>query len=194
MSASQRRSLYICRSSHSQRLTTFLNSNSTFSGKLHQPIHPKSESESEVTQSCLTLCDPMDCRSCLTLCDPMDWSLSGFSVHGIFMKVKSLSRVRLFATPWIVAYQASPSMGFSRQECWSGLPFPSLGDLPNPGIELGFPALLYRPSHQGSLSTPRTHLISSGQGSRNAYNRYGSDGWGAPSQSGLNRHPIMHHI
>ena len=83
MSASQRRSLYICRSSHSQRLTTFLNSNSTFSGKLHQPIHPKSESESEVTQSCLTLCDPMDCRSCLTLCDPMDCSLSGFSVHGI---------------------------------------------------------------------------------------------------------------
>ena len=51
------------------------------------------------------------------------------------MKVKSLSRVRLFATPWTVAYQASPSMGFSRQEYWSGLPFPSPGDLPNPGIE-----------------------------------------------------------
>ena len=41
------------------------------------------------------------------------------------MKVKSLSRVRLFATLWTVAYQAPPSMGFSRQECWSGLPFPS---------------------------------------------------------------------
>ena len=39
------------------------------------------------------------------------------------VKLKSLSRVRLFATPWIVAYQASPSMGFSRQEYWSGLPF-----------------------------------------------------------------------
>ena len=51
------------------------------------------------------------------------------------VKVKSLSRVRLFATPWTVAYQASPSMGFSRQEYWSGLPFPSPGDLPNPGIE-----------------------------------------------------------
>ena len=38
-------------------------------------------------------------------------------------EVKSLSRVRLFATPWTVAYQAPPSMGFSRQECWSGLPF-----------------------------------------------------------------------
>ena len=46
------------------------------------------------------------------------------------VKVKSLSRVQLFATPWTVAYQAPPSMGFSRQECWSGLPFPSLGDLP----------------------------------------------------------------
>ena len=47
----------------------------------------------------------------------------------------SLSRVRLFATPWTVAYQAPPSMGFSRQEYWSGLPFPSPGNLPNPGIE-----------------------------------------------------------
>ena len=59
------------------------------------------------------------------------------------LKVKEnlLSRVRLFATPWTVAYQAPPSMGFSRQECWSGLPFPSPGDLPNPGIEPKSPAL-----------------------------------------------------
>ena len=56
-------------------------------------------------------------------------------------KVKSLSHVRLFATPWTVAYQASLSMGFSRQEYWSGLPFPSLGDLPDPGIEPRSPAL-----------------------------------------------------
>ena len=56
-------------------------------------------------------------------------------------KVKSLSRVRLFATPWPVAYQAPPSMGFSRQEYWSALPFPSPGDIPNPGIEPGSPAL-----------------------------------------------------
>ena len=55
--------------------------------------------------------------------------------------MKSLSRVRLFVTPWTVAYHASPSMGFSRQEYWSGLPFPSPGDLPNPGIEPGSPAL-----------------------------------------------------
>ena len=55
--------------------------------------------------------------------------------------VKLLSRVRLFATPWTVAYQAPPSMGFSRQEHWSGLPFPYPGDLPDPGIEPGSPAL-----------------------------------------------------
>ena len=53
----------------------------------------------------------------------------------------SLSRVRLFATLWTVAHQASPSMGFSRQEYWSGLPFPSPGDLPDPGIELRSPTL-----------------------------------------------------
>ena len=45
------------------------------------------------------------------------------------------------ATPWTVARQTSLSTGFSRQECWSGLPFPSPGDLPNPGTEPGFPAL-----------------------------------------------------
>ena len=57
------------------------------------------------------------------------------------VKVKSLSRVRLFATLLTVAHQASPSMGFSRQEYWSGVPFPSPGDLPDPGIELRSPAL-----------------------------------------------------
>ena len=57
------------------------------------------------------------------------------------VKVKSLSRVRLFAIPWTVSYQVPPSMGFSRQEYWSGLPLPSPGDLPNPGIEPGSPAL-----------------------------------------------------
>ena len=55
--------------------------------------------------------------------------------------MKSLSRVRLFATPWTVTYQAPPSMGFSRQEYWSGLPFPSPGHLPDPGIEPGSPTL-----------------------------------------------------
>ena len=59
----------------------------------------------------------------------------------IYEEVKSLSRVRLFATPWTVAYKVPPFMGFSRQECWSGMPFPSPGYLPDPGIELGSPAL-----------------------------------------------------
>ena len=49
--------------------------------------------------------------------------------------------VRLFGTLWTVTRQASPSMGFSRQEFWSGLPFPSPGDLPHPGIEPWSPSL-----------------------------------------------------
>ena len=55
--------------------------------------------------------------------------------------VKLLSHVWLFATPCTVAYQVPPSMGFSRQEYWSGLPFPSPGDLSDPGIKPGSPAL-----------------------------------------------------
>ena len=80
-------------------------------------------------------------QSCPTLWDPIDSSLSGCSIPGILqartlewvaisfsnqcMKVKSLSCVRLFSTTWTAAYQAPPSMGFSRQEYWSGLPLPS---------------------------------------------------------------------
>ena len=83
-------------------------------------------------------------QSCPTLCDPIDGSPPGSSVHGILeartlewvaisssnawkwkVKVKSLSRVRLLATPWTAAYQAPPSMRFSRQEYWSGVPLPS---------------------------------------------------------------------
>ena len=60
-------------------------------------------------------------------------------------EVKSLSRVQLFATPWTVAYKAPLSMEFSRQECWNGLPLPSPGDLPDPGMQK-----LYCLSHQGS--------------------------------------------
>ena len=57
------------------------------------------------------------------------------------VKMKLFSRVRLFATLWTVAHEAPLSMGFSRQEYWSRLPFPSPGDLPNPGIESRSPAL-----------------------------------------------------
>ena len=56
-------------------------------------------------------------------------------------EVKLLSHVQLFATPWTVAHQAPPSMGFSRQEYWSGLPFRSPGHLPDPGIEPRSPTL-----------------------------------------------------
>ena len=89
-------------------------------------------------------------QSCLTLCDPTDSSPPGSAVPGILqariqewvaisfsnackgkVKVKPLSRVRLLATPWTAAYQAPPSMGFSRQEYWSGVP------LPSPTITLG---------------------------------------------------------
>ena len=57
------------------------------------------------------------------------------------MKVKSLSRVRLFTTPWTAAYQAPLTMGVSRQEYWSGLPFPPPGDLSDPGVKLETHAL-----------------------------------------------------
>ena len=86
-------------------------------------------------------------QSCPTLCNPIDGSPPGSSVPGILqartlewgaisfsnagkrkVKVKLLSRVRLLATPWTAAHQAPPSMGFSRQEYWSGVPLPSLHD------------------------------------------------------------------
>ena len=81
-------------------------------------------------------------QSCSTLCDPIDGSPPGSPVPGILQartlewvaisfsnvwkwKMKSLSRVQLLATPWTAAYQAPPSMGFSRQGYWSGVPLPS---------------------------------------------------------------------
>ena len=85
------------------------------------------------------------------LCSTTTWLVSyqwshSSSVSQVRWKVKvkvksSFSRIQLFATPWTVAYQAPPSMEFSRQEYWSGLPFLSPGDLPNPGFEPRSPAL-----------------------------------------------------
>ena len=105
-------------------------------------------------------------QSCPTLCDPMDCSPPGSSVHGDSQdknpgvgchallqgilpnecgcqshSCESCSVVSNSLTPWTVACQAPLSMEFSRQECWSGLPFPSTSDLPNPGIEPRSPAL-----------------------------------------------------
>ena len=82
--------------------------------------------------------------------------------------MKSLSRVRLFATPWTVAYQASPSMGFSRQEYWSGVPLPSPGDLPDPGIEPGSPAL----EADALTSEPPGKMLSLDIGLFNLFSRY----------------------
>ena len=59
-------------------------------------------------------------------------------VHACMLSAQSC---RLFATPWTVAHQPPLSVGFFRQEYWSGLPFPPPGDLPGPGTELGPPAL-----------------------------------------------------
>ena len=61
------------------------------------------------------------------------WTLIVYSLRA-HLRAQSLSCVRLFVTPWTVAHQASSSMGFSRQEYWSGLPFPPPGDLPDPGL------------------------------------------------------------
>ena len=157
----------------------------------------------KVAQSCLTLCDPMDytaaaaksLQSDPALCDPIDGSPPGSPVPGILqarvlewgaisfsnawkwkVKVKSLNRVRLLATPWAAAYQTPPSMGFSRQEDWSGVPLPSphglysswnsagqhtgvgsfsllQGIFPTQGSNPGFPHcrwILYQLSHKGS--------------------------------------------
>ena len=90
------------------------------------------------------LCAAKSLQSCPTLCDPIDGSPPGSAVPGILqartlecvaisfsnawkwkVKVKSLSRVLLLATPWTAAHQAPPSVGFSRQEYWSGVPWPS---------------------------------------------------------------------
>ena len=69
------------------------------------------------------------------------WATRCLTTLTVDRREKSLSRVRLFASPWTVAHQAPLSMGFSRQEYWSGLPFTSPGDLPNTGIEPRSPAL-----------------------------------------------------
>ena len=97
---------------------------------------------------CVCVC----AQSCPALCDPMDCSPPGSSVHGILQGcvcVFALSHVRLFVTLWTAVHQAPLSMGFSRQQHWNELPFPSSGDLPNPGIEPRS-LLSCRQSHQGS--------------------------------------------
>ena len=76
----------------------------------------------------------------LSRVESISFPTSGLTSNYQLSEVKLLSRVWLFATPWTVAYQAPPSMEFSRQEYWSVLLFPPPGDLPDPGIEPGSPA------------------------------------------------------
>ena len=106
-------------------------------------------------------------QSCVTLCDPIDGSPSGSPISEILqartlewvaisfssawkrkVKVKSLSRVWLFTTPWTAAHQAPPSMGFSRQEYWSGAP------LPSPDMDIGHDKNWLKPTRS------RTSLVS----------------------------------
>ena len=111
---------------------------SPLSGRRKQTISVRFFSFSAATAAAKSL------QLCPTLCDPIDGSPPGSAVPGILqartlewvaisfsnawkgkVNVKSLSRIRLFATPWSAAYKAPPSVGFSRQECWSGVPLPS---------------------------------------------------------------------
>ena len=100
--------------------------------KLHTKGRPAAAAAAKSLQSCPTLCDPIDGNPPgspvpgILQVKTVEWVAISFSNAWKWkVKVKSLSRARLLATPWTAAYQAPPSMGFSRQEYWSGLPLPS---------------------------------------------------------------------
>ena len=101
------------------------------------PGHPAAATAAKSLQSCSTLCDSIDGSPPgsptpgILQAKTLEWVAISFSNAWKWkVKVKSLSRVLLLATPWTAAYQAPPSMGFSRQEYWSGVPRPSLPGLP----------------------------------------------------------------
>ena len=96
------------------------------------PIFTAAAAAAKSLQSCPTLCNPMHCSPTgspvpgILQAGTLEWVAISFSNAGKWkVKVKSLSRVRLLATSWTAAHQAPPSMGFSRQEYWSGVPLPS---------------------------------------------------------------------
>ena len=110
----------------------------------HLQVRKWHRKEKKADKGCTAVAAAKSLQLCLTLCDPIDGSPWGSPIPGILqartlewvaisfsnawkwkVKMKLLSRVRLFATPWTAAYQAPPSMGFSRQEYWSGVPLPS---------------------------------------------------------------------
>ena len=101
-----------------------------------------------------------------------------------------LSPVRLFATPWAVAHQAPLSMGFSRQEYWSGLPLASLGDLSQPGIEPAFPVLTGRFFTTEPLGKPSyTHTHSHTHTLTHSFRFFF---WGSPSYTHTETHTLAH--
>ena len=152
--------------------------------KLRATVYFSSVQFSSVAQSCLTLCNLMDCS---TPGFPVHHQLLEFTqthvhwvgdvtvyfLNSIFTLAQKiitlvaymLSNVRLFMTPSTVAHQAPLSMEFSRQDYWSGLPFPSPGNLPNPGIKPMFLRLL----HWKADSWPVSHL---GSHKKCDYNKY----------------------
>ena len=114
----------------------------------------KMKSESEVSQSCLTLNNPMDCslvsifimeKMCVCVCVCVR----------VRVRVRTraracaLSHVQLLVTPWSIAHQVHLSMRFPRQEYWSRLPFPTPGDLPDPGIEPALAGIFFTTAAPG---------------------------------------------
>ena len=98
----------------------------------HTHTYTSAAAAAKSLQSCLTLCNPIDGSPQgspspgILQARTLEWVAISFSNAGKWkVKVRSLSCVRLFTTPWTAAYQAPPTMGFSRQEYWSGLPLPS---------------------------------------------------------------------
>ena len=107
-------------------------SNATCTTVNHTMKHYYTYAAAKSLQSCPTLCDPIDSSPPgsaipgILQARTLEWVAISFSIAWKWkVKVKSLSRIRLLATPWTAAYQAPPSMGFSRQEYWSGVPLPS---------------------------------------------------------------------
>ena len=126
--------LCVCRASF---LMTFVTGGVPHSGPQHRGYFFKIENQ------CLIDCAKLICIKLVVviMCEKYRIRNSKDPIWVVKVQVKLFSRVQLFVTPWTVAHQAPPSMGFSRQEYWSGLPFPSAGDLPNPGIKPRSPAL-----------------------------------------------------
>ena len=123
------------------------------------PVELSAATAAKSLQSCLTLCDPIDGSPPgspvpeIVQARTLEWVAISFSNAGKWkVKVKSLSRVRLFKTPWNAAYQAPLSMGFSRQEYWSGVPLPSPVELSR-GAEMFIVCTIQHGSHQPPSAT-----------------------------------------